>query len=104
MTWRVAGRAIRDMLTILDEIEAKAGPAAAERYALKFKTCLNRIAVRPKTGAPRFGLGTDARIMIVRPYIFVFDHDASADTTVVLRVLHSRRNITDRLLRRSRAE
>jgi plasmid stabilization system protein ParE len=102
MTWRVAGRATRDLLAILDEIEAVAGPATAERYALRFKTCLSRIADRPRSGAPRPGLGEYARIMIVRPYVFIYDHDAGADTTIVLRVLHSRRNLTERLLRRPR--
>lgn len=104
MTWRVARRATRDLLAILDEIEAKAGPVAAERYALRFKACLQRIASRPQAGAPRPGLGAHARIMIVRPYVFIFDHDAVADVVAVLRILHSRRNITERLLRRSRSD
>ena len=100
MTWRVAPRAARDLLQILDDIEELAGPAAAERYAQKFKTCLERIADRPRSGAPRIALGVNARVMMITPYLIIFDHDAGADTTVVLRVLHSRRNITERLLRR----
>jgi plasmid stabilization system protein ParE len=100
MTWRGSGNAVRDMLKILDEIEAVAGVVAAERFAHKFRTCLSMIGKRPASGSLRPGLGSGARVVIVRSYVFIYDHDDVSERTVVLRVVHSRRNITARLLRR----
>jgi plasmid stabilization system protein ParE len=54
----------------------------------------------PESGAPRPRLGEAVRIAIVSPYVMIYEYNRDDDTLVLLRMLHGRRNITDRLLRR----
>ena len=100
MTCRVQSLAERDLAAILDELEEKAGAATALKYAVAFDLCLQRISQIPAAGAPRPRLGVNARLVIVSPYLVIYDYDAEAGVSTVLRVLHSRRNITKRLLAR----
>jgi toxin ParE1/3/4 len=51
----------------------------------------------PKSGARRPGLGRDARIGVVAPYVVVYDYQQ--DTVMILRIVDGRRNITRRLVR-----
>jgi toxin ParE1/3/4 len=88
-----------DVAEILDFLEAKAGPATALKYARLFDSLLERVAASPETGAPRPKLGAGTRIFVASPYILFYAYDAVADEATVLRILHSRRNITQDLLR-----
>lgn len=89
-----------DLTVILDYLEAKAGPRVALKYARLFEHALERIDDHPGLGAPRPALGPLARIVVVSPYIIIYDHDRDANSVSVVRVLHGRRDITSRLLSR----
>jgi toxin ParE1/3/4 len=88
-----------DIAEILDFLEANAGPATAFKYARLFDSLLGRVGTYPELGAPRPRLGLGIRIFVASPYILFYEYDAVADEATVLRVLHSRRNITQEILR-----
>jgi plasmid stabilization system protein ParE len=75
-----------DLGEILAYLEREAGPRVAESYGRKIGECL--------------ALGTDTRIGIVRPCILIYDYTAATDTLTLLRIVHGKRNITARLIRR----
>jgi toxin ParE1/3/4 len=95
----VQAKAEADLAAILDDLEQRAGPATAVKYAKAFDACLERLSIFPGLGAPRRRLGTLTRLSIVSPYLVFYDYDEPGDTVTVLRILHGRRKITKRLLR-----
>jgi plasmid stabilization system protein ParE len=54
----------------------------------------------PAYGAPRPELGSECRIVVIAPYVLVYEYDMERDQVSVLRILHGRRGITEKLLRR----
>ena len=100
MTLRVVQTAAEaDLVAILDDLKSLAGPATALKYAKALDACLERLSAFPGSGAPRPGLGELTRLAIVAPYLIFYDYDEATDTILLLRILHGRRNITQRLLR-----
>jgi toxin ParE1/3/4 len=93
----VTQRAKLDVRRILSDLNERAGYRVAARYAADFKAAYRRLADFPASGPPRLALGPKTRILIVLPYIIVYDHDD--DDVTVLRVLHGKRNITRDLIR-----
>jgi toxin ParE1/3/4 len=101
MTTRVVlPAADADLGSILDYLETEAGPRVALKYTRLFEQALDRIEQHPGIGAPRPALGALARIVVVSPYVMIYDHDRDVDSVTVVRVLHGRRDITKRLLSR----
>jgi hypothetical protein len=45
-------------------------------------------------------LGPDTRIAIILPYVLIYDYSEHHDQLVLLRALHGRRRMTERLLKR----
>jgi toxin ParE1/3/4 len=90
----VAVDAETDTFEILAGLEVKAGAPVAERYARRFRDAISRLIEMPRSGAPRPALGTDARCVIVLPYLLIYDYTVADDTIVLLRILHGRRRIT----------
>ena len=97
----VAAEAEDDIDDILAYLQREAGPATAIAYAERFAEAIERIAAFPGHGTARPQLGPQARIAIVYPYLLVYDFDAADDLATLLRVLHGKREITERLIRRS---
>ena len=89
-----------DTSEIIDYLERVAGSRVAESYSHRFRTTVARLTELPGSGAPRTELGTNVRIVIVSPYILIYDYALDDDTVVLLRILHGRRNITRQLVRR----
>jgi plasmid stabilization system protein ParE len=89
-----------DLGEILAYLEREAGPRVAESYGRKIGECLARLVEFPGIGTRRPALGTDTRIGIVRPCILIYDYAAATDTLTLLRIVHGKRNITARLIRR----
>ena len=89
-----------DLEEILNYLEREAGVRVAETYGRKIGACLSRLVEFLGIGARRPALGADTRIGIVRPYILIYDYMAEADTLTLLRIVHGKRNITDRLIKR----
>lgn len=97
----VSQEAEADIDDILSYLLDNAGPVTAARYGERFTEAFERITDIPGAGAPRPHLGSAARIMIVYPYILIYDFPAAEpDTAVLLRVLHGKRAITERLIKR----
>ena len=96
----VTADAAVDTDDILAFLEREAGPRVAERYAGLYRATIERLLRWPESGAPRPRLGEAVRIAVVSPYVMIYEYNRDDDTLVLLRMLHGRRNITDRLLRR----
>lgn len=94
----VTAHADRDLDDILNYLTGVAGRRSADAYGERFAASLERIARFPGAGPQRPALGVDTRITLVLPYVIIYDYDARNDEAVVLRVLHGRRRITERLL------
>lgn len=86
-----------------DEIIARLESLAGNRVAVKFVVSLSRAIVGladfPGQGAPRPRLGRDMRVLIVSPYLILYEYALGDDGVVVLRIVHGRRKITRRFLR-----
>jgi toxin ParE1/3/4 len=89
-----------DIEEILDYLEREAGAGVAEAYGRKIGACLSRLVEFPGIGTRRPALGADTRVGIVRPYILIYDYTADTDTLTLLRIVHGKRNITRRLMKR----
>lgn len=87
-----------DLLPIATYLAAVAGAATADRWDRKFWTAIDSIAEFPGSGAPRPALGDDTRIVVVHPYVLIYQHARGSDTVYVLRVVHGRRNISKDIL------
>jgi toxin ParE1/3/4 len=92
--------AIDDFDTIVQHLDDTADHAIADRYRKEFQAKLRFVAEHPKAAERRPKLGKDARLTSVPPYLIIYDYDEKADVAVVLRILHSRRNITRKLVNR----
>jgi toxin ParE1/3/4 len=93
----VSDPARRDLIDIISFLSRNAGIAVARRYSAKFSGALKRLATMPASGSPRAALGPDARVLSIHPYIVVYDY--AAEHVVVLRIIHTRRNVTRDLVR-----
>ena len=93
-----APSAIADTQEILSTLVEKAGRPAAAAYFERFRSTFDRRATFPESGAPRPRLGNSIRLAVVRPYVVVYRQ--SPEGAEIMRVLHGRRNITRRFLRR----
>lgn len=96
----VTVHAIRDFDDILHHLDDLAGQTTAQVYAHRFADALECIEQFPSTGPRRPALGPCARIAIVLPYVLIYDYSETNEHLVLLRVLHGRRRMTERLLQR----
>ncbi len=94
----VTRHADRDLDDILSYLTDAAGQGTAESHAQRFAEALEHIEAFPSAGPARPALGTCTRISIVLPYVLIYDYDEAGDTLVLLRVLHGRRRMTERIL------
>jgi len=94
----VTGPADADVAAIVAYLAARAGRQVAARYFAAFDAVYARLADFPDLGPSRPALGMNARVVLVHPFVVIYDH--ADDTVTVLRVLHGRRNITRELLDR----
>ena len=93
----VTDQAKRDLRYILSDLANRAGYRVAERYAVEFKSAYRLLNSFPDSGSPRQALGPDTRIVLVLPYIVIYE--SKRDTVTVLRVMHGKRNITRDVIR-----
>lgn len=96
----VAAEAEADIGEILAYLEREAGRRTAVAYGERFVQAIERLADFPGHGTPRPALGSNARVAIVYPYLLIYDFNAAHDTATLLRVLHGKRDITERLINR----
>lgn len=85
---------------ILRYLSREAGPGVARKFAERFRQCALNLLEMPAYGPLRPELGRDCRVVIVVPYLLIYDHNPKTNEVVLLRILHGKRNITEKLLRR----
>jgi plasmid stabilization system protein ParE len=95
----VSPEASADVDEILDWLEREAGTAVALRYAERFRAAFGHLMAFPEIGARRPKFHADMRIWAVAPYVIFYQFDDDTETISVLRILHGRRDITERLFR-----
>ena len=98
----VSRQAETDIDEVLNYLEREAGVRTARSYAERFRKSIELLTEFPGGGALRPALGPKARISIVYPYVLIYDYDEGGDTLAILRIVHGRRNITKRLVLRTR--
>jgi plasmid stabilization system protein ParE len=94
----VTAAAKHDVRRILSDLNERAGDRIAAKYAAELKAGYRRLGTSPQIGPPRPVLGPTTRIVIVLPYLVIYEYEA--DVVTVLRVLHGKRSINRDLLRR----
>lgn len=95
----VSPEADADFLAILDRLTNLAGRSAANRYALDLRSIYRRLSMFPEIGSPRPRLGSRTRIVVLLPYVVVYDYLSPEDMVRIVRIVDGRRNITRRLVR-----
>ena len=86
-----------DLDEILRWLTREAGRPVALRYAEKFRAAFRHLTEFPETGARRPKLARDMRIWLVTPYVIFYRFAAEDQTVRVVRILHGRRDMTERL-------
>lgn len=89
-----------DIRAILAHLRHNAGPVVAAEYTDDFDKATDLLTCFPAMGTPRPELGPEARVVMVKPYIVIYDHSVERDAVTVLRVVHGRRNITSEMIAR----
>ena len=95
----VSPEAQADLDVILDYLASVGGNVVALRYGEKFRGAFRHLIDFPETGAARPRLGTGIRIWGVAPYLIFYRYTRNDDTIRVVRLLHGRRRIAERLMR-----
>ena len=88
-----------DLDDILAHLVAIAGKSVALHYGERFRAAVRHLMDFPATGAMRPRLGADIRIWVVAPYVVFYGFDIDDDTVRVVRILHGRCNVTERLFK-----
>ena len=94
----ITASADADLAEIVAYLRQQAGDNVARRYAAEFDAIYDRLADFPGSGPRRTALGPDTRIVIVPPYVMIYDF--VDDTVTILRVVHGKREITATLISR----
>jgi|SRR5208337_515625 len=95
----VSADARQDADEILAYLEREAGRAVALRYAVRFRDLIRKLSDYPEIGARRPFLADSVRILVVSPYLAIYDYAPEPDAVTLLRILHGRRRITASMLR-----
>lgn len=97
----VSTLAASDLDQILDPLQREAGAKTALRYAKRFSQVIERLGHFPLHAPARPALGVDTRIYMIYPYLIIYDFVAADDRVVLLRILHGKRDMSERILKRS---
>jgi plasmid stabilization system protein ParE len=95
----VSPQANADFSNILERLRELAGQSVAERYARDLRAVYQRLTIFPEIGSPRRKLGGATRIVVLRPYLVVYDYFRRDDFVNVVRIVDGRRNVNRRLVR-----
>jgi plasmid stabilization system protein ParE len=90
----------RDRDDILRYLAREAGAGAVLKYAERFRDATLRLVEMPGCGSSRPELGSRCRVIVIAPYLLIYDYDPARSQVTLLRILHGKRGITERLLRR----
>jgi toxin ParE1/3/4 len=96
----VTATARRDRNDILAFLNKEAGPAVARKFAERFRDCAERLFRMPAYGAHRPRLGAECRGIVIAPYLLLYHYAEDRDQVTILRILHGKRAMTQKLLKR----
>ena len=88
-----------DLDELLDYLDREAGRPVALRYGERFRSAFRHLMDFPATEARRPRLDADMRIWVVAPYVTFYRFTDADDTVRVVRILHGRRHVTQRLFK-----
>jgi toxin ParE1/3/4 len=89
-----------DISVILKYLRREAGVLTAEDYRRRIRETIARLRTFPKSGAPRPAFGEFMRIAVVYPYVLFYDYEPREDHLTLLRVLHGKAALEDKLFPR----
>jgi toxin ParE1/3/4 len=89
-----------DISDILIYLRREAGLSTAEEYRRRIQETIRRLRTFPSSGVPRPAFGQFMRMAIVYPYVLFYDYEPRDDRLTLLRVLHGRTDLEDKLLPR----
>ncbi len=69
-------------------------------FGRRFRLTIENLLTFPQGGSPRPRLGAQTRIAIIAPYVLIYDYTPDDDVLTLLRILHGKRDITRKLLKR----
>lgn len=81
---------------ILETLASVAGRSVALRYGERFRAAFRHLMDFPAIGAMRPRLDAHMRIWVVAPFVVFYRFDIDDDTVRMVRILHGRRNVTER--------
>jgi toxin ParE1/3/4 len=87
-----------DQANILANLNEKAGLGVALKFRARFRALFDRLTDHPASGSRRPALGPNIRIGIVTLFIVIYRHVDTDDSVTVMRLIHSRRDITEALM------
>lgn len=91
MSYRLSGRALTDLASIVDYL-SDFNPNAAHRLVDRLEERWELLVTQPRSGASRPYLGSELREVIVGEYLSIYRLDG--DDIEIVRILHGRRDIT----------
>jgi plasmid stabilization system protein ParE len=99
---RISSDAANDIDEILAYLNKVSGWRTADRYREQFRKRAADLQRWPELAPLRPALGVETRIIIVKPYLLIYDYSRTDDLVSVLRVVHEHRNVTERIIRPSK--
>ncbi len=88
-----------DLKEILFYLAMHAGSKSADKYDIDFDKLLSLLSRHPESMPLRPKLGQNIRVGFRDPYVIIHRYDASTNTVTILRIIHSKRKITPKLIR-----
>jgi len=95
---RISSDAADDADDILAFLKAVSGTRTAERYRNQFQKKIADLQRWPEVAPLWPALGPETRIVVVKPYLLIYDYNRFDDLVSILRIVHGRRNVTDQLI------
>jgi plasmid stabilization system protein ParE len=95
----VTASADRDTDEIVTYLAGRGGPPTVRKYLRLFDAVYERLQHFPRIGHPRPRLGLTVHIVIVHPYVMIYDWNAASGTVAILRIVRSSRRLTRKLTR-----
>lgn len=96
----VSPEADADFLGIVDRLTDLAGHSVASRYVSDLRSIYHRLSTFPEIGSPRPRLGSRVRIVVLLPYVVIYEYLSREDAVRIIRIVDGRRSITRRLVSR----
>lgn len=92
-------KADTDTEDIFVYLAERGGRPTVHKHQNQFEGIFDRLQLFLRSGHPRPKLGPNARVVIVLPYLIIYDWNEASDTVTILRILSGERKLTRKLLR-----